>query len=215
MFTVFYFTLIITTAVTVEDQNRYELVKSRMENGRFINSFNPKFKLPNLGQVLSWKITSPKNTRLPSTKEELDKILPVIKHKKTEDIYLTTSGLRFIWIGHASALIQMNNFRFLIDPVFSERCGIASFIGPKRYRPPALTVDVLPDDLDAVLISHNHFDHLDYSSVKSLNKRYGERLVWFCGRGGRRWFLNSGIKHVIELDWWEEYYFSVGKTNTE
>lgn len=88
---------------------------------------------------------------------------------------------------------------------------MASFIGPKRFRPPALTVDHLPDDLDAVLISHNHFDHLDYQSVKELNKRYGERLSWFCGIGLRQWFLDIGIQNVVELDWWEEYYFSVNR----
>lgn len=60
-----------------------------------------------------------------------------------------------------------------------------------------------------MLISHNHFDHLDYPSVTELNKRYGERLSWFCGRGMRQWFLDNGIQNVIELDWWEEYYFSV------
>ena len=90
---------------------------------------------------------------------------------------------------------------------------MASFIGPKRFRPPALTVDQLPDDLDAVLISHSHFDHLDYPSVKELNRRYGKRLSWFCGRGLQQWFLDNGIQNVIELDWWEEYYFSVRKVH--
>jgi L-ascorbate metabolism protein UlaG (beta-lactamase superfamily) len=77
------------------------------------------------------------------------------------------------------------------------------------YRPPALIINDLPDDLDAVFISHNHYDHLDYPSVKELNKRYGERLTWFCGLGTRQWFLDNHIKNVVELDWWEEYHFSV------
>ncbi|CAM4954865.1 unnamed protein product [Rotaria socialis] len=199
---------VVTAVATTVEKVSNELVKSQMKNGRFINSFNPKFKLPHLGHVLSWKITSPKNTRLPSSKQELDRILPIIRYQRPEELYLTTSGLRFIWIGHASCFVQMNNFRFLVDPIFSERCGIASFIGPKRFRPPALTVNDLPHDLDAILISHNHFDHLDYPSVKSLNKRYGEQLTWFCGRGTRQWFLDSGIKNVIELDWWEQFQYA-------
>ncbi|CAF3586592.1 unnamed protein product [Rotaria sp. Silwood1] len=202
-----------TAVVTTIDNSSDELVKSRLENGRFINSFNPQYKLPHLGHVLIWKITSSDNTRLPSNKKDLDKILPIIRHEKLEELYLTKPGLRFIWIGHASCFIQMNNFRFLVDPVFSERCGITSFIGPKRFRPPALIINDLPDDLDAILISHNHPDHLDYPSVTSLNKRYGERLTWFCGRGNRQWFLNNHIKNVIELDWWEEYYFSKKEVN--
>ncbi|CAF3494776.1 unnamed protein product [Rotaria sp. Silwood1] len=140
-------------------------------------------------------------------------MLPVIRHEKSEELYLTKLGLRFIWIGHASCFVQMNNFRFLVDPVFSERCGVASFIGPKRFRPPALIINDLPDDLDAILISHNHFDHLDYSSVKELNKLYGERLTWFCGRGTRQWFLDNNVKNVVELDWWEEYHFSKKEVN--
>jgi N-acyl-phosphatidylethanolamine-hydrolysing phospholipase D len=94
---------------------------------------------------------------------------------------------------------------------FSERCSMASFIGPKRFRPPALLINDLPDDLDAIFISHNHFDHLDYPSVKELNKRYGKQLTWFCGRGTRKWFLDNYVKNIVDLDWWEEYYFAVRK----
>ncbi|CAF3940185.1 unnamed protein product [Rotaria sordida] len=205
--------IVATTITTSMDKSSNGLIKSRKENGRFINSFNPKFKLPNLGHTLSWKTSAPDNTRLPFTKTELDKILPVIQHKKPKELYRTTPGLRFIWIGHASCFIQMNNFRFLVDPVFSERCGMTSLVGPKRFRPPALTINDLPDDLDAILISHNHFDHLDYLSVKRLNERYGERLTWFCGRGTRQWFLFNRVKNVVELDWWKEYHFSKKKVN--
>ncbi|CAF4044963.1 unnamed protein product [Rotaria sordida] len=205
--------IVATTITTSTDKSSNELIKSRKENGRFINSFNPKFKLPDLGHALSWKTSAPDNTRLPFAKTELDKILPVIQHKKSKELYRTTPGLRFIWIGHASCFIQMNNFRFLVDPVFSERCGVTSLVGPKRFRPPALTINDLPDDLDAIFISHNHFDHLDYLSVKRLNERYGERLTWFCGRGTRQWFLFNRVKNVVELDWWEEYHFSKKKVN--
>ncbi|CAF5103250.1 unnamed protein product, partial [Rotaria sp. Silwood1] len=96
---------------------------------------------------------------------------------------------------------------------FSERCDIPSFIGPKRFRPPALTVNDLSDDLDALFISHNHFDHLDYPSVKSLNKRYGERLTWLCSGGTRQWFPDNHVPNVVELDWWEEYHFSKKEVN--
>jgi len=192
-----------------------ELSRSQMVDGRYINSFNLQYKLPSFGKIIWWKITAKDNTRLPSDRKALDTLLPVIRHEKPEELYLNKSGIRFIWIGHASCYIQMNNFRFLVDPVFSDRCGPRSSLGPKRFRPPALTANDLPNDLDAVFISHNHYDHLDYSSVMQLNERYGKRLTWFCGRGLREWFLDEGISNVIELDWWEEYYFSVRKyTNT-
>jgi N-acyl-phosphatidylethanolamine-hydrolysing phospholipase D len=99
----------------------------------------------------------------------------------------------------------MDDFMFLTDPVFSDRCGITANIGPKRYRPPALTVDDLPDKLEAIVISHNHYDHLDYPSVMSLHKRYGNALTWFCGLGVSQWFRDCHIENVVELDWWEEW----------
>jgi N-acyl-phosphatidylethanolamine-hydrolysing phospholipase D len=180
------------------------LVKSRMEHGRYVNSFNPEFKMPGFGTILRWVFGAPNNTRLPADVEELNKLLPVLK-PKPDEIWKTTPGLRFIWIGHATCLVQMDDFMFLTDPVFSERCGVTPQVGPKRYRPPALTVEDLPDKLEAIVISHNHFDHLDYPSVTSLNERYGKALTWFCGRGLRQWFLNCHIQNVVELDWWEEW----------
>ena len=89
-----------------------------MEKGRYVNSFNPEFKFPSPAIILKWKINAPVNTRLPATKKELDEMLPVIRHKTPDELYGAKFGLRLIWIGHASCYIQMNNFRFLIDPVF-------------------------------------------------------------------------------------------------
>ena len=95
-----------------------ELSRSQIENGRFINSFNLDYTLPKFGQILWWKMTSKDNTRLPSTRKVLDILLPVIRHEKPDQLYNQKSGIRFIWIGHASCYVQLNNFRFLVDPVF-------------------------------------------------------------------------------------------------
>ena len=111
-------TSINAVAATATGEISGEFVKSRLENGRFVNSFNPQYKSSHLGRVLIWKITSSDNTRLPSNKTELDVLLPVIRHKKSEELWIRKPGIRFIWIGHASCFVQMNNFRFLVDPVF-------------------------------------------------------------------------------------------------
>ncbi len=108
----------IATTTTTKHKASNELVKSRTEKGRYYNSFNPEFKFPSPAIILRWKLSAPVNTRLPHSKKELDKILPVIRHEKPRELYRTTPGIRFIWIGHASFLVQMNNFRFLVDPVF-------------------------------------------------------------------------------------------------
>lgn len=180
-----------------------EYAKSRRENGRFINSFNPHFKMPDITSVLKWIVFERNNTNLPANVAELDERLPVIRNRP-EDILRTTPGVRFIWIGHATCLVQIDDFLLLTDPLFCTQYGARLSKGSKRFRPPALTVDDLPDNLNAVFISHNHFDHLNYESVQSLNHRYGNRLTWYCGLGGRQWFIKSNVESVIELDWWEE-----------
>ncbi len=113
-----FYVVVTAVATTTTNETSDELVKSRMENGRFVNSYNPQYKLNHFGQIIVWKITSRDKTGLPCNKKELDKMLPIIRHKKPEDLYLTKPGLRYIWIGHASCFVQMTNFRFLLDPVF-------------------------------------------------------------------------------------------------
>ena len=194
------------TATATATNNIYsddQLVKSQRKSGQYVNSFNSEFRLPNFTTLMRF-LLSKNNTNLPADPKELDKSLPVIQHKKSE-ILKDGPGLRFIWIGHASCLVQMDDFIFLTDPVFSERCGVSPQIGPKRYRPPALTVNDLPDKLEVVVISHNHYDHLDYPTVRNLHKRYGNALTWFCGRDGGQWFRSCQIENVVELDWWEHW----------
>ena len=74
------------------------------------------------------------------------------------------------WIGHASLLLQIGGCNVLIDPVFSRRVSPVRFAGPRRHQPPGLTVDQLPP-IDAVVISHNHYDHLDLPSVRAVQRR--------------------------------------------
>jgi len=193
---------------TSQETNEQTLTPSRLEHGRYTNSFNPEFKMPDFKTILRWVTGAPNNTNLPRTPQELDEKLPVHKHERNQ-VRKTSPGIRFIWIGHATCLVQIDDFMFITDPVFSERCGITPMIGPKRYRPPALDVEDLPDELNAVMISHNHYDHLDAPSVKRLNDRYGNKLTWFCGRGGGQWFRSAHIENVVELDWWEKWSFQV------
>lgn len=111
-----------------------------------------------------------------------------------------------MWIGHASVLVQMDGLTILADPVFSDRCSPVQFLGPKRYRPPPCKVKDLPH-IDAIIISHNHYDHLDHGSVKSLNSKYDNKITWFVASGTKEWMINAGCKNVVELSWWEEAEF--------
>jgi len=116
-------------------------------------------------------------------------------------------GLTVTWIGHSTVLVQMDNINVLTDPVFSSCCSPVRLPGVGvRYRRAACTVDQLPH-INAVIISHNHFDHLDYQSVLQLNQRFGADLCWFVPSGLKTWMQSSGCQHVIELNWWQEHEF--------
>ncbi len=109
------------------------------------------------------------------------------------------------WIGHASALAQFSGLNLLIDPVFSERASPLSFYGPRRAQPPGLALAELPR-IDVVLVSHNHYDHLDEASVLALAAQPGGTPLFVVPLGLKRWFADLGISGVIELDWWDRYH---------
>ena len=111
------------------------------------------------------------------------------------------------WIGHATALVQANGLNVLVDPIFSERASPVQIFGPKRAQPPGVAIADLPH-IDAVLISHNHYDHLDRASVAQLDekaKAAGKTTLFIVPLGLKAWFNGIGIDSVVELDWWESH----------
>lgn len=106
------------------------------------------------------------------------------------------------WIGHASVLLQMGGCNLLVDPIFSERASPLPFAGPKRHVPPGLVPADLPH-VDAVLVSHNHYDHLDAASVDVLARQRGGPPRFIVPLGLERWLAGRGIGNAVELDWWE------------
>jgi len=106
------------------------------------------------------------------------------------------------WIGHATVLVQSAGLNILTDPVFSERASPLAFAGPMRAQAPGVALADLPP-IDVVLISHNHYDHLDRASVVQLNERSGGRTLFLVPLGIKPFLEALGITHVIELDWWD------------
>lgn len=115
------------------------------------------------------------------------------------------NAVQVTWLGHASCLVQMEGINFLTDPIFSQRCSPVQWFGTKRVVQPALKLDdpKLPH-IDFVVISHNHYDHLDYNSVRQLHKRYGDALAWYVPLGLAAWFKAINIANVHEMSWWDE-----------
>ncbi len=108
---------------------------------------------------------------------------------------------RVWWLGHASLLLRLQGRYLLTDPVFSRRASPFPFAGPLRKTPVSLAINELPR-LDAVLISHNHYDHLDSATVRQIARRFPDAR-FFVPLGLKGWFTRRGIRHVTELDWWQ------------
>ncbi len=116
---------------------------------------------------------------------------------------LPGSGLRATWLGHSSTLIEIDGHRLLTDPVFSERASPLPWVGPQRWYPPPIPLAELPA-IDAVVISHDHYDHLDLGSVRALAAR-DARTVFIVplGIGAHLEYWGVPAQRIIELDWWD------------
>jgi L-ascorbate metabolism protein UlaG (beta-lactamase superfamily) len=110
------------------------------------------------------------------------------------------------WIGHATVLLRIGGINVLTDPQFSERASPLSFAGPRRVVPAVPALRELPH-IDAVVVSHNHYDHLDLDSVAKLAAQAGGSPRFFVPLGLKDWFVRSGIRDVVELDWWQSVQF--------
>jgi L-ascorbate metabolism protein UlaG (beta-lactamase superfamily) len=107
------------------------------------------------------------------------------------------------WVGHATLLIQLDGVNILTDPIWSDHAGPLGF-GPKRLVPPGLRFEALPP-IHAVLISHDHYDHLDLRTVQQLARTH--HPTFFVPLGLKEWLADRGVRDVVELDWWQSHPF--------
>ncbi|MFD2246448.1 MBL fold metallo-hydrolase [Pontibacter ruber] len=109
------------------------------------------------------------------------------------------------WLGHSALLVQIDGKRLLLDPMLNGFASPVSFVGPKRFSALAITAEELPP-IDAILISHDHYDHLDYGSIKKLNEKTRHFFVPLgVGAHLERWGVPA--EKITELDWWQEASF--------
>jgi N-acyl-phosphatidylethanolamine-hydrolysing phospholipase D len=109
--------------------------------------------------------------------------------------------LRVTWVGHSTALLQLDGVNILTDPMWSERASPFTFAGPARWAAPGVRFDELPP-IDIVLLSHDHFDHLDVPTVRRLAATHPD-AVWCTPLGVAALVGRQGVAHVEELDWWQ------------
>lgn len=141
------------------------------------------------GSALRWSLSRKKNaweTR-------------AVRQAKPED-RVPGAGLVATFINHATVLIQTEGFNIITDPVYAERASPFSFLGPRRFASPGVAFDDLPK-IDLVLISHNHYDHLDIATLKRLVARDNPRIL--VPLGNAVFLAKRGIRSGVELDWWQ------------
>jgi L-ascorbate metabolism protein UlaG (beta-lactamase superfamily) len=115
---------------------------------------------------------------------------------------VAASRIATTFIGHSTFLLQLSGLTILTDPVFAERVSPFAWAGPKRIRPPALALAQLPP-IDVVLVTHNHYDHLDLASLQWLARE--RRPLFVTTLGNKAWLERRGVGNVVELDWWQQH----------
>lgn len=177
---------------TPEGARRARMERSpQWKSGRFANALpeTPVDLWGALGARFGASDTSPENPISVQTRSAEDYRLP------------PASGLRVTWFGHSSFLVEIDGARVLVDPVWGNRASPFSWLGPHRFYPPPLPLAELPR-IDAIVISHDHYDHLDLHTVERLRER---EVPWIVPLGVGAHLEGWGVSpdRIVELDWWE------------
>ena len=167
-------------------------------NGKTFDNPVPTIVMPK-GSMwkIAWRWFTEKGEREPKVTP------PVISRQQSDFNDPPETDIRFTWLGHSTVLLECEGKRILTDPVWSKRCSPSLLYGPKRFHPVPIDLEDLPD-LDAVIISHDHYDHLDKKVVQILGKR-GTLFVTALGVGSHLHHWGIPRDQIIELDWWESH----------
>jgi len=154
--------------------------------------YNPSVNIDkSFWQVLKWHFSGDK-VEWPEWRENT--------HSVSLPAAVTEGQVSTTFVNHATHLIQFAKVNMLTDPVFSRRASPFSWVGPKRRHAPALAASELPR-IDVVLISHNHYDHMDAGSIRALSEQFDPLFV--VPLGNAKLVQSMGAKKIIELDWWQ------------
>lgn len=174
-------------------------------DGAFRNPVEAPMMVPGqtLGAAREW-LWGKKQTRPPGP-------LPTVALRRESFADPPPGDVRICWLGHSTVLVEMEGARLLFDPIWAERSSPSRYFGPSRFQPVPLARDQLPD-LDAVVISHDHYDHLDLDLVRQVAAaRPG--LPFYVPLGVGTHLESCGVAEgrIHEMDWWEEAVLAEGR----
>jgi N-acyl-phosphatidylethanolamine-hydrolysing phospholipase D len=174
-----------------------EMPTHRNPNGKFRNPW-PQATPHGLREVLKWAWKR-RAKRHAAVHAVFPRALPAFPTPRAESGEIVVT-----WIGHSSFLLQIGSSNILLDPIWSRRASPVRFAGPKRVVDPAVSFDSLPP-IDLVLISHDHYDHLDQSTARMIARAH-PRAEWIVPLGVAEWLRAHGTKVLAELDWWQSVH---------
>jgi L-ascorbate metabolism protein UlaG (beta-lactamase superfamily) len=126
--------------------------------------------------------------------------LPMVVTGRGSHEVPSATGLRVTWLGHSTVLVEIDGCRVLLDPIFSQRASPFDWLGPSRWFPPPIALgDLQP--IDVVLISHDHYDHLDWQTITAM-KDWPTTFIVPLGVGAHLAYWGVPEAHIVELDWW-------------
>jgi L-ascorbate metabolism protein UlaG (beta-lactamase superfamily) len=171
---------------------------ARWKDGRFHNLHpiapglrDPNASMPSISDFLCGGERRVPRSALPS-------VDPLARWQRPPD-----SGLRATWLGHSTVLIEIDGLRIVTDPVWGHRASPSSLAGPKRFQPVPVPLRAMPP-VDLVLVSHDHYDHLDYPTIRQLAK-LDVPFVTSLGVGAHLEAWGVRPERIVELDWWESH----------
>jgi L-ascorbate metabolism protein UlaG (beta-lactamase superfamily) len=172
----------------------------QFKDGKFVNPIDA----PMMAEGSTWKYIQKRFFTDRPDPEPPGK-LPVTPVQAGDWINTRKDSVSFAWLGHASILMALDGKTILVDPVLEKRASPFAWIGPKRFHPPPVKAGGLPP-IDVVLITHDHYDHLEAPTMKQLKDSTGLFLVPL-GIGALLEAWGIAPEKVVELDWWEQHVF--------
>jgi N-acyl-phosphatidylethanolamine-hydrolysing phospholipase D len=176
--------------------------KKHHAHGHYINPWD-SFRPTHFSDMIKMVWTLDRSRSAPPSQQDCDAMVdPVDLVVLNQPV--GPNQMRLTWLGHASFLLQLpGNIGILFDPIFSNRCSPVQFAGPQRYTKPPCKLADIRHLVDMVVISHNHYDHLDLNTLLELRPE----TIYFVPLGNKQWILNNVNTQatVYECDWWDEH----------